>query len=362
MKRLPKSIIQRLDERRETDSFRTLQTYAQGIDFFSNDYLGLARKLFSSNLPHGATGSRLISGNFALTEELEKEAALFFNQPCGVLFNSGYDANLGLFSALARRDDTVIYDELCHASIRDGIRLSRSKGYKFKHNNLADLESKLQLATGDVYVVVESIYSMDGDAALLEPIVHLCEEYKAYLIVDEAHACGLFGENGAGLVSDQGLDSRVFAKLVTFGKAFGSHGAMVLGDENLGDFLLNFSRSLIYTTAMPPASQARIKAILNEMPHLSEERERLQQNIRFFNALMQESYLGQYFSSNSAIQGVLIPGNTAAKAKAVQLVDAGFLVKAILSPTVPKGQERIRICLHSFNTTAEITALIKALA
>jgi 8-amino-7-oxononanoate synthase len=360
----PKAIIRKLNERKEADSFRSLSIASDGIDFYSNDYLGIAKLKNESTAAEGSTGSRLISGNSALAEQVEKEAAEFFNFPSATLFNSGYAANTGLLSCLPQRGDTIIYDELCHASIRDGIQLSKADAFKFRHNDYNHLEQRRKTAQGEVYVVVEGVYSMDGDEPNLLLINAVCEDHGAFLIVDEAHSGGVYGEQGEGLVEgyevDDLLRAGAFAKIITFGKAFGSHGAMVLGSKELKDFLVNFSRPFIYTTALPPSSIERIQYALKMVANAEEARLNLKQNILYF---CQESKAAgvNIIDSSSSIQGVIIPTNEAVKAKAAELIKEGFLVKAILSPTVPKGQERIRICLHSYNTRQEIQKLIKAL-
>lgn len=360
--KIPESLIRKLNERKESNSFRSLSIGSEGIDFYSNDYLGLARLKSTSDLTEGATGSRLISGNTAFAEDLETEAAKFFKSPAALLFNSGYAANLGLLSCLPQRADTILYDELCHASIRDGILLSKADAFKFRHDDVSHLEERLKQAKGEVYVVVESVYSMDGDEASLGWISMVCEEHGAFLIVDEAHSGGVYGDYGEGIcASDHGImEVNPFAKIITFGKAFGSHGALVLGSQELKDYLINFSRPLIYTTALPPANLERIKFAIETIGNASEERLKLKENILYFRLQTQQKGI-TVLDSTSPIQGVVIPGNDAVKEKAKSLNEQGFLVKAILSPTVPKGKERIRICIHSYNTTEEIDALINQL-
>ncbi|MBL4674746.1 MAG: aminotransferase class I/II-fold pyridoxal phosphate-dependent enzyme, partial [Mucilaginibacter sp.] len=228
----------RLEQRAAEGSLRTLKPENDLIDFCSNDYLGFAhsaelkvsidKEIEIYKALNGSTGSRLISGNLDYTEELEKHIAGFHNAEAGLLFNSGYDANVGLFSSLPQKGDTIIHDELIHASIIDGARLSNANRYSFKHNDLESLEAKLKVAKGNSYVAIESIYSMDGDEPPLQQIITLTEQYQANLIVDEAHAIGLYP---TGLVSQLGLQDKVFARVMTSGKAMGVHGAIVLGDE-----------------------------------------------------------------------------------------------------------------------------------
>lgn len=356
MKNFPKSLSKKLEERKKNNALRTLMKSDGKVDFFSNDYLGVAQLVFDTEAQSGSTGSRLISGNSARTEEIEKDLAEFFKQESALLFNSGYDANLGFFSSVPLKGDTVIYDSLVHASIRDGVRMSLAKSYSFKHNDINSLRQKLSRAEGNVYVVVESIYSMDGDKALLKEIAEVCKDAQAYFIVDEAHAGGISGPKGEGMVSELGLDEDVFAKIVTFGKAYGSHGAVVLGPSDLHTYLLNFSRSLIYTTALSPHAQERIHEAVLSVGEMHGERYQLERNIVLFKSSINE---GKYnlIPSESAIQSIVVPGNNEVKALANKIQDGGFAVKAILSPTVPLGEERLRICIHSYNTEKEIIAL-----
>jgi 8-amino-7-oxononanoate synthase len=356
---IPKGIAQKLNEREENNSLRSLHVY-DGVDFFSNDYLGLSKLKFTSTKNEGATGSRLISGNSDYVTSVEEKFGLFFGGCAGLFYNSGYDANLGFFSSVPKKGDTILYDSLCHASIRDGIRLSLASSFSFRHNDLIHLKSRLQQAEGDVFVAVEAIYSMDGDFGELTAIAKMCKEYGAYLFVDEAHSAGVFGEEGKGLVDKLGLNDLVFAKLITFGKAYGSHGALIVSGSDLRAYLINFSRSFIYTTALPPASIERIDQVVNHARGMNAERNELQQNVRIFEQVMMENFK-EFNPSGSPIQSLLIPGNSAAKSKAEELNEAGYAVKAILYPTVPKKAERLRVCLHSFNTENQIKAFIKLL-
>lgn len=211
---------ERLAQRREADLLRTLVDKSHLVDFCSNDYLGLAQSdpfkqllnhKLTQNATHqiGATGSRLISGNSLYIEQLEQKIATFHQAPTGLLFNSGYDANIGVFSSIARRGDTLITDELAHASIIDGTRLTHAKRLRFRHNDLNDLEKKLRVAEGNIFVGIESVYSMDGDTAPLKEIVALTEQFGAHLIVDEAHATGIYGTKGEGLVQAENLQGKI---------------------------------------------------------------------------------------------------------------------------------------------------------
>ena len=360
-------LLKKLNERQEQNAFRRLLLPAGKTDFCSNDYLGIVRnQLIEKQLDavahpayrHGSTGSRLLAGNYALVEETEKMLAAFHDAEAGLIFNSGYDANLGLLSCIPQRGDTIIYDYLSHASLRDGIRLSFAQSFSFKHNDLADLEKRLQTATGTIFVVTESVFSMDGDTAPLTAISELCRQYGAYLIVDEAHATGVVGAKGDGLVQQLYLQNACFARVHTFGKAVGCHGAIVLGSEQLRNYLINFSRSFIYSTSLPEASVAAIRCSYELFPHMNEERAHLQQLISTFQ---QAAMPWEKLVSNTPIQIVIIPGNDAVKKVAGALQTAGLDVRPILYPTVPSGKERLRIVLHAFNTTEELQQVIKLL-
>ena len=343
-------LLKKLDERRAQDAFRRLQVPEGRIDFCSNDYLGIATQgliTLDTAAASGAKGSRLLSGNFTLTEDTEKDIARFHQSDAALIFNSGYDANIGLLASIASKGDTILYDKLCHASIRDGIRLSFANSFSFAHNDVDDLKVKLSRATGERFVVTESVFSMDGDLAPLAAIAELCVAFGAKLIVDEAHATGVIGEKGAGLVQALGLELKCFARMHTFGKALGCHGAVVLGSTALRDYLINFARSFIYTTALPPAAIHAIRVSYQIFPTLTSARAQLKTLIAAFPSAM-----------DSTVQRMIIPGNEAVKKKALALQSAGFDVRPILYPTVPRGTERLRVVLHSFNTVAELESLL----
>lgn len=360
---LPPVIYQRLEEQRKNLAFRQLRNADPALtDFSSNDYLGICRNRMisvSPSLAHGSTGSRLLSGNSPEAEQLETFLANFHSSEAALLFNSGYDANLGLLSSLPKEGDTILYDILSHASIRDGIRLSRANAFPFLHNDMIDLERRLSAATGTVYVVSESVFSMDGDLAPLGPMVNLCQKFGAYLIVDEAHATGVIGDRGEGLVQQLGLENRVMARIHTFGKAVGCHGAVVLGSLALKEFLLNFCRPLIYATAMSPVAVAAIKASYGIFPAMHEERKGIAELIAYFQSLPLPC---TKLASSTPIQGIIIPGNQEVAALSERLLLAGFDCRPIRYPTVPKGRERIRIILHAFNTLQELDLLKKAIS
>ena len=376
--KFPQKLIDKLAKRIKSNALRQLGSESSLIDFASNDYLGFAQSkvifndvhniLVSRNLEqNGATGSRLLTGNHHLYTETESQIAAFHDVETALLFNSGYDANIGFFSAILQKGDCILYDELIHASIRDGIQLSNATAYKFKHNDDEDLERLLLKAKSNpetnIYVVTESVFSMDGDTPPLTEIAKLCEKHEAYFIVDEAHALGVFGDQGEGLVQMLGLQKLIFARIITFGKGLGCHGAVILGNTQLQSYLVNFARSLIYTTGLSPHAVATIQIAYKHLAQNNEAREKLRYNINIFN--QQKQLLGLrplFVRSKSAIQCAVIPGNENAKNIAKQLQIKGFNVKAILSPTVPEGQERLRVCLHSYNSEAEISSLLNHLS
>ncbi len=353
---------QKLDERKAAGLLRGLVCINDAVDFSSNDYLGFSKlpqlkAIESKGLPTGSTGSRLITGNSQLAEDTENLIAEYHNAEAALIFNSGYDANVGLFSCIASKDDTIISDEYIHASIIDGIKLSNANRYKFKHNNAEDLEKKLQQATGNKFVAIESIYSMDGDEAPLKEIAVLCKKYDALLIVDEAHATGVYGEKGEGLVSFYQLENEVYARIITFGKAIGLHGAAVLGSTVLRNYLINHARAFIYTTALPPVTYLQLQKAYELLP--SANRSVLFQLIDYFKKTSTISENISFAESDSPIQGIIVGDNFKARSLADHLFAKGFFVKAILSPTVPVGKERIRISLHTFNATTQIDELLK---
>jgi len=375
MNRLPNKLQQKLDERIAAHALRQLGAQNNLVDFSSNDYLGFSSNKEIFNASHhmllslgctqnGATGSRLISGNHQLYETTEKMLSKFHNCDSALIFNSGYDANLGFFSAVPQRGDVILFDEYIHASIRDGISMSHAKSYKYKHNDLEDLNAIIKRIPieGEVYIVTESVFSMDGDSPNLKTFASFCSTNNYHFIVDEAHAIGVFGKDGSGLAQELGIENQIFARITTFGKAMGCHGAVVLGSNALKQYLINFSRPFIYTTGLPPHSLATIQLAYAELLKTSAI-EKLNQNIAFFKAEVKTLRLQHLFiNSDSAIQCCIIPGNELVKRIANQLYEKNFNVKAILSPTVPKGQERLRFCLHSYNSEEEISTVLTLLS
>lgn len=372
---LSNRLAKSLARQQEKNSFRYLRSGIIGADFSSNDYLGLAgnKELAdriaanetTQTLANGSGGSRLITGNSQLAEEVEVQLARFFKAEASLLFGSGYMANMGILSSLPQKGDTIIYDELAHACIKDGARLSMAKRFSFKHNDLESLQKRLRMAEGQVFIVVESVYSMDGDQAPLESLVRLCKDAGAALMVDEAHSTGIYGQ-GSGLVCALGLEGEVFARIHTFGKAMGSHGGCVVGSKLLRNYLINYSRTFIYTTALPPHSLLSLREGILFLQENLQLLQLLEKRIRLFNRL-KNKWLTSLLPdpepySNSPIQAVVLPGNDQVQVLSTRLQEQGYDVRPILSPTVPAGKERLRICLHTFNTEEEIEGLVKSLA
>lgn len=373
---LPKKLHKKIEERKIAKSYRELGKASDLVDFSSNDYLGFSKSEVIFNSSHqylktknitqnGATGSRLLSGNHSLYKTLETTLCNYHKAESALVFNSGYDANIGFFSSVPQRGDIILYDELVHVSIRDGIALSNAKPYKFKHNDLDHLKEVLKKHSHtelvEVYIVTESVFSMDGDSPDFVALTKLCKGFNAHLIIDEAHAAGTFD---SGMITKYHLENDVFARLVTFGKAIGCHGAAILGAKDLKAYLVNFSRAFIYTTALPPHTIASILIAYNELhENDSEEVEKLHNNISFFNSELKRLHLqDRFIDSESAIHCCIISGNVKVKSVALQLQNNNFDVKPILSPTVPKGKERLRFCLHSYNSKVEITEVLELLA
>jgi 8-amino-7-oxononanoate synthase len=355
-----------LAKRKSENSYRVLKLNNKLVDFCSNDYLGISRLLkFENNEKVGSTGSRLLQGNYPAIENLEKQLAVFHQSTASLIYSSGYTANVGLFSSILQKGDVIFYDEFTHASVKDGVRLSFAKSYSFKHNDVPDLEKKItklkREALGEVYIAVESVYSMDGDQAPLKGLVEVCEKYECVLVVDEAHAVGVFGANGEGLVQHLGLASKVAIRLVTFGKALGCHGAVILCSPLVKEYLINFSRSFIYSTALPPSS---VKVIEQAYLFMNDNRqiELLKNNIQYFKTVAKERNIINLIESDSAVQCIITSGNNEAKDVSNQLQKKGFDVRPILAPTVPIGFERIRICVHAFNDRTEINELVRSLS
>uniref|UniRef100_K3WJA5 Aminotransferase class I/classII large domain-containing protein n=1 Tax=Globisporangium ultimum (strain ATCC 200006 / CBS 805.95 / DAOM BR144) TaxID=431595 RepID=K3WJA5_GLOUD len=383
-----------LERRRDVGTLRALQVGDPNcVDFFSNDYLGFAKSARLQALVAarkqqlddaaswlGSTGSRLISGNSRYFMQVEEQLAAFYNSEAALLFNSGYTANLGVLSSLPQADDVVLYDELIHNSCHEGLRLSRAhaKGntHAFRHNDVQDLAAKLQRlaapngtssANRCIFVVVESLYSMDGDVAPLVEMTAVCEKAGAVIIVDEAHGTGVYGPQGSGIVRELGLDTKpnvIACRVYTFGKAMGCHGAVVCGSQVLIDYLVNYARSFIYTTAFPFEQLVTVQCAHEFCATVDTERQRVLDLVQYFKRSVRDNPQipsTALLESDSPIQGVVFEGNHQVLHAAKEMLAMGIRVIPIRSPTVPKGSERFRIVIHADNTEREIDQLVAAL-
>lgn len=365
-----------LEERKSSGNLRQLKIpNVINEDFFSNDYLGLAQnatlqqKILNSftntqNTTIGSTGSRLLSGNSQYAIELELYLASIFKTEAALVFNSGFDANAALIAAITKRTDTIYYDSLVHASMREGYLISYAKRKSFAHNNLEQLEKHLKNHTeGEAFILAESIYSMDGDQCNLQGLVELCRKHNAHLILDEAHSTAIIGEKGAGLAVEKNLQDHIFARIHTFGKGPGCQGACVVGSQILIDFLINFARGFIYTTALPLYNLIAIKeSFIFQETHFRSLQKKLNDQISLFRGELKKLNLEKIaIPSQSPIQAIKIKGNNECKQIAQSLIKKGFELRPILSPTVPIGEERIRVCLHTYNKDEMIKRLISEL-
>ncbi|KAK2594359.1 hypothetical protein QQS21_007919 [Conoideocrella luteorostrata] len=379
------------------------------VDFSSNGYLSLSthpniKDAYISQLQKshhefslGSCGSRLLDGNTVMAEKLELDIAAFHRAPAGLLFNSGFEANTGLFSCAPQPGDYVVYDELIHASVHDGMRLSRARTIPFAHNCVrkADVSSSSELKSLDevlvaltngkdgakvtsglrnVFIAVEGVYSMDGDVAPLKNIVECVETRfpcgNGHVIVDEAHSTGWLGDRGRGLVSQLGLEGRIWARLHTFGKAMGCAGAIILCTPTTRAYLINYARSLIYTTAMGFPMLTAIQTAYNylEAGHADSLLESLLTLMdETFQLLLSISHKynppPHLFRINSAPpESPIIPlFSGQARSLATHCQQRGYMVRPIVAPTVPDGSDRVRLCLHAANTNAEVRGLCMAI-
>lgn len=359
MSRLEQNWRNALSTRKETGHLRQLRPSTGGSDFYSNDYLGLSadaefqQTIYEmvgrdTRLLTGSTGSRLISGNSDVATEAEKLIAAAHQVEDALLFPSGYKANLALFSCIAGRHDTIIVDELIHRSVHDGCMMSTAQKWKFRHNDMNHLEDLLKKAGGNVVIAVESLYSMDGDFAPLAAIAELAKKYQAGVVVDEAHAIGVFGK---GLVHRAGLQQDVLATVVTYGKAMGVQGAAILGTRLLKEYLVNFAAPFIYSTGMPGVQIVSITGAYDFLERHPQRAITLQERIRHFRKY-QLSHLSQ---DSSPIQSVQFQRAGESRAVTQALTQAGIRAYALFPPTV--REERLRVSIHAFNSNDEIDKL-----
>ncbi len=359
----------------QTSGLRSLRS-PLGLDFCSNDYLSFSHRTDlkerilkqAFEYPIGSGGSRLVRGHSDFLEGLENQLAQFSHQPSSLYLPSGYQANLALFSTLLKEKAIVFSDEKIHASIIDGIRLSGSEKYIWSHNQLDELEQLLRFRRKQQhmhFVVVESVYSMQGDKAPLKELIELCERYDTYLIVDEAHATGLYGQSGSGLVEEANLSERVFATIHTAGKALGVSGAWIAGSESLRELLVNQSRPFIFSTAPSFLQQMSVAQSLILLSEVKSEIYPLffEKLFEFQNKVSQiaESFNLKVLAKGGPITSVLIGENQKALNLMNYLQKRNFDVRAIRPPAVPLGEALLRITLPIDRTQEEIESFCLSL-
>jgi 8-amino-7-oxononanoate synthase len=355
----------------ERNQLRTLAEI-HGVNLCSNDYLGLAecpalKQALMDSLQNasrvGGTGSRLLSGHTEAWRELEEEFAKFAGSESALFFTTGYAANVGLLSAVLGKNDVVFSDALNHASLIDGMRLSRARKIIYPHLDLVALEESLRQesqSAGRKIIVTESVFSMDGQIAPLKRILELAEKYGTALIVDEAHATAVHGPSGRGIAAQEGIVPQLLAVIHTCGKALGCAGAFVCGPAALQEHLINHARTFIFSTALPPYFAEQIRAALQIAQSGDGRREKLH---KLSAALIRDLREAGFDTSGSAAQivPVLIGGNEETLDAAEHLQREGFAVRAIRPPTVPEGKSRLRLSLTCNIPQAELTRLVQSL-
>jgi 8-amino-7-oxononanoate synthase len=354
---------------RPADSRRDGKIYRDGTEFFdfsSNDYLGLsghqrlkeASQKAIESLGAGASASRLLSGDLNIHHLAEERVAQFKGKESALVFNSGYQANVGIISSLCNRADAVFCDRLSHASIIDGVRLSGAKLFRFGHNDLDHLDSLLKKESPkfeNSLIVTETIFSMDGDKAPLKELVNIKDKYGCLLMVDEAHATGIFGKTGAGVVEEQGLSDRIELIMGTFSKALGSFGAYLACSRKIKDYLINSCRSFIYSTALPPAVMAANIEALNILKDEPFRRKKLLANADYFRDRLCQNQFD--VRGQSQIIPLIVADTGRASRLSTQLRRSGYWVLPIRPPTVPQGQARLRFSLTYHHTKQVLEAL-----
>ncbi len=342
----------------------------QVLAFCSNNYLGLANHptLKAAAIEAietwgvGAGASRFISGNLRLYETLETALATFKSSEKGLVFNAGYATNIGVLNAIIQDGDLVLFDRLNHASLLDGVRLSKGKLRVYRHKDMEQLQSLLakRVANQKALIVTDGIFSMDGDIAPLPEIVALAEAYDALIYLDDAHATGVLGEHGAGTVSHFQLKTDRIIQMGTFSKALGGLGGFVVGSDRLIQYLINKARSLIYTTALPPSVLATAIAAIKLIQDAPDLRAALWANTnRFRRGVLEQGF--NLCNSETPIVPLLIGDAVETVAFSKRLFEAGIYVPAVRPPTVPKGQSRLRITLMATHTFAQIDQLLETL-
>jgi 8-amino-7-oxononanoate synthase len=370
--RMPGNHERALDALSRRGRLRALEP-ARGLDFTSNDYLGLAsspelamaiREAVARGVPIGAGGSRLLRGNHPEHELLEVEAAQFFGGETALYFGGGFVANTALLSTLPSRGDLIVFDDLIHASAHEGMRLSKAEAKAVRHNDAHAFDDAIAAwrsagGTGRPWIVIESLYSIDGDQAPIDELAEIAARHEAMLVVDEAHATGIFGDQGRGLASK--LEGRENVITVhTCGKALGVMGALVIGPRTIRDFLVNRGRAFIYATAPSPLMAAAVRASLNICQHDARRRDDLQRLVAF--AGRELAAKTRFQISGSQIQPLIVGSDSAAVSLAAAMQARGHDIRAIRPPTVPEGTSRLRLTITLNVTEANVTRFVDDLA
>lgn len=339
------------------------------LSFASNDYLGLANhpaliqalQYAAGEAGVGAGASHLINGHHQMHQAAEQALADFVSLPAGLLFTTGYMANMGVIDALMGRDDAIFADKLNHASLNDAALLSRATLHRYRHQDLAQLEKLLRESNARrKLVVVDAVFSMDGDIVPVPELLALCEQYDAWLMLDDAHGFGVLGRNGRGILSHFNVQSPRVIYMATLGKAAGVAGAFVAGDETIIEYLVQSAKTYIYTTASPPALSAALVAAVNVMKADLARHQHLANLIQIFKSELKLK-TWQLMPSITAIQPVVIGSNEQVLALSEYLLTRGIFVPAIRPPTVPKDTARLRVSLCAAHSEEDIRLLIKTL-
>ncbi len=338
----------------------------QTINFANFDYLGLTKhpkivEAFTDAVQKygfGSGASAQICGYSDAHYQTEIDFAKWLNVDRAILFNSGYHANTGIISALVDRSDTLFSDKLCHASLLDGIQLSRAKHYRYQHCSVDSLMQLAEKKSPDL-IVSETVFSMEGDIAPVKELVEIAEKYQAGLLLDDAHGIGIFGDTGAGICQQLSITQDQYTCLVVpLGKAFNATGAIVAGREQVIESILQFSRSYRYTTALSPAICQALQAVLKIVIEEQWRREQLQANIRLFIDYALEKKLQLISTDNTPIKSILVYDNQKVIALQKILLAKGFFVAAIRPPTIPENSARLKVSLNCLHTQAQIMQLI----
>ena len=358
--KLPENNIRNLKNKKQDQSVQS--PYSNNyVDFSSGDYIGFSKQGSIFKLANSYLAENKNSVTNSLCQTAELFIAEFHEAESAVIFKTGNEANIIVFGLLQQQNAVILYDELCHATTRSGIMVSQAQSDSFMHNDFDDLEClihKNQATT--IYIVTEAAFSIDGDSPNLEELILLSEKYNCHLIISEDHSFGVFGEKGEGLLQYLNLHQRVFARLISFENSLACSGSVVLGSAKLKTDLASFAASFEKSAELSPGSIATILVSYQQLQAEQLRIENLRHNIVLFN--QQKNLLGLkpiFVRSKSAIQSAIVPDNENVQRLVLELKEKGFDVKPLFSPTVPEGQERLRFCIHSYNSKEEINLVLE---